>query len=151
MLHAATMLLGLWIILLLLTLPTTAAGASEAALGAAMITALAVRAGGASGAFSGAPRSIVGAISGIGGVIAAAIATVRAALAADVTLSPGLVRIRVDAADGIDAAEVVASIGSAPGLCVVALDKDGVLAHALNEDNVDVTRVRAMIARRKQP
>jgi hypothetical protein len=145
------MLLGLWIILLLLTLPATALGVAQAALGAALATAMALRAGGASRAFSRSARSVVGLLTRNGVVIGSAIATIRAALAADVTLSPGLVRIRVANEDGSDAEDVVAKIGAAPGFCVVSAERDSVLAHALNENSVDVTRVRAMLAKGTTP
>lgn len=145
MIRAATMLLGLWIILLLMTLPVTAMGAAQAGLGALVATALAMRAGGASRAFSRLPWSVAALVFRLGGVVGAAAATIRAALAADVTLSPALVRIRLGSNDGIDGADAVAKIGVASGLSVVALAKDSLLAHALNEDNVDIARVRAML------
>lgn len=151
MIRAATMLLGLWIVLLLMTLPATAIGAAQAGLGAVLATVLAMRAGGASRVFSHLPQSVAALALRLGGVIGAGIATIRAALAADVTLSPALVRIRLDANEGIDGADAVAKIGAASGLSVVALDKDSLLAHALNEDSVDIARVRAMLTEGRRP
>jgi multisubunit Na+/H+ antiporter MnhE subunit len=139
------MLLGLWAVLLLLTLPTTAVGVAQAAVGATAATILALRGGGATDAFTRMPRNLAKFAARIGERMGGAATLVGSALAADIKLCPGLVRIHVDG--GADVAEAVAVIGTTPGQFVISFDNDSVLAHALNEDSIDVARARADVAK----
>ena len=95
MLHAAAMFLGLCVVWLLATQRfATVDDLGVAVVVALMCTAIGMRAAGASAAFARAPRAIYTVIARLGSVLAGAGATVRAALAADVTLKPALVRVR---------------------------------------------------------
>jgi multisubunit Na+/H+ antiporter MnhE subunit len=56
---------------------------------------------------------------------------IRAALQADVTLHPALVRVR---APDASAGRLAAAIGGTPGATIVAEDADGVLIHVIDEN-----------------
>ena len=138
MLHAAAMLTGLCMLWLLFTQhwnpPADAAIAAGAALTAATAAA---RLGGIGGAFARAPQTLLLALSRSGEVLSGAAATIRAAIAADIKLKPALVRVKTRA--GAAAKAVFADmINAVPGIVVVETDAEGMLAHVLNEDSMDV-------------
>ena len=138
MLHAASLLTGLWIIWLL----ATGGWRSNEDLAISGLAALccvvfAWRAGGVSGALSRAPAAALRAISRIGAVFSGALSTMRAAIAADVTLRPALVPVKSRARRPNQRAAFGAMISATPGMAVVDVDPDGLLVHVLNEDAVD--------------
>jgi multisubunit Na+/H+ antiporter MnhE subunit len=137
MLHAAAMLLGFFGLWLLttqryLSVPEMFLGFGAAAL----CVLLALRLGGAGAAFVRAPRAAYGVVLRFNAVIAGALSTIRAALAADVTLKPALVRIRTRGR-GEERAAFADLLSAAPGMVVVETDAEGFLAHVLEEDGVD--------------
>lgn len=136
MLHAAAMLTGLCMVWLLLTQQWHSPTEMIVAVGAAFIAATcAARLGGIGGAFARAPLVLVIAVSRLGAVLGGASATVRAALAADITMKPGLVRMRTKANAAAQAvfADLVSAV---PGIVVVETGTEGLLAHTINEDTV---------------
>lgn len=137
MLHAAAMLCGFIALWLLTTQRLTSAQDAVVAVIAALIcVVLATRLGGVSGAFARSPRALYGVVSRLGSVLAGATATIRSALAADVTLKPALVRIRTRGR-GDERAAFADLLSAAPGMAVVETDAEGFLVHVLNEDDVD--------------
>jgi multisubunit Na+/H+ antiporter MnhE subunit len=62
-----------------------------------------------------------------------ALRTLRAALAADITLSPALLRLRSRADDDSAAANLAAMISATPGSVVVGADSGSLLVHVINE------------------
>ncbi len=143
MLHAAAMLTGLCILWLLLAHPTTRglpADLAVAAAAALLTLAAAARLGGIGGAFARAPRLFIIALSRLGRVLGGTRAIVRAALAADITLKPALIRVRTKS--GAAAQAVLADMMSAaPGMVVVDAGADGLLAHVIDEDSVDTEAI----------
>jgi multisubunit Na+/H+ antiporter MnhE subunit len=71
---------------------------------------------------------------------------VRAAVAADVTVKPALVRIKTRSAEPFAAAAVADLISAVPGMVVVETDDDGLLVHVINEDKVDAADLGALEA-----
>lgn len=137
MLHAAAMLFGFVVLWLLTTqhLSSVQDGVI-AAVAAAVCTMLAWRLGGVGGAFVRAPRAMYSTIARMGSVMGGAVSTIRAALAADVTLKPALVRIKTRGR-GDERAAFADLLSAAPGMVVVETDAEGFLAHVLDEDSVD--------------
>ena len=82
-------------------------------------------------------RRALRALSRIGAVFSGALSTMRAAIAADVTLRPALVRVKSRARRPNQRAAFGAMISATPGMAVVDVDPDGLLVHVLNEDAVD--------------
>lgn len=135
MLHAAAMLFGLFA----LGLAVTQGWASQEEAALVLVAAI-VSVGAAfwlggvrKNPFSTAPQFLVLIASRSGAVVRGALSTIRAALAADVTLRPALVSVRGEAAG---AAKAAASdlISAVPGSVVVETDGDGMLVHVMNED-----------------
>lgn len=58
--------------------------------------------------------------------------------------APVFVRLKLRPADPVGAAAVVTAIGGAPGVVVVDADAGSLLAHALNEADVDVAALQAL-------
>ncbi len=148
MLHAASMLTGLWIIWLLVA----GGWRTNADLLISVVAALACllfawRAGGVSGAISRLPAALTRAASRMGAVLGGALATLRAAIAADVTLNPALVRVKSRARAQEERAAFGAMISATPGMAVVDADPDGLLVHVLNEDAVDADDLGRLEAR----
>lgn len=154
MLHAASMLTGLWIIWLLVTGGWTSnEELAVSALATLVCVVFAWRAGGVSGAMTRLPADVVRASQRMGAVIGGAIATMRAAIAADVTLKPALVRVKSRAQSQEQRAAFGAMISATPGMAVVDVDPDGLLVHVLNEDAVDAEdlgRLEAQIIGRRE-
>jgi multisubunit Na+/H+ antiporter MnhE subunit len=139
MLHAAAMLAGLFVLALLLTQGWMSRDHAALAFGAALVSiGLALVLGGVrKNPFSAAPQLAVLTISRAGAILTGALGAIRAALAADVTLKPALVRVRADAADGFAQAASADLISAAPGSVVVETDSDGMLVHVLNEEGAE--------------
>jgi len=143
MLHAAAMLLGLAILWFLATLRF--GGALELAGAACAVlacVALSARAGGL-GAFARAPRLAWTFVLRAGSVLHGALATIRAAIAADVSLKPALIRIRTRSR-GADRAVMAGLLSTTPGMVLVDSDPEGFLAHVMNEDSVDAGDLGAL-------
>lgn len=148
MLHAAAMLTGLWIFWLLLTQRWHSPLELGVGVGAAALcVALALRGGGVGEAFARAPATLMLALSRVGALLQGAFATVRAAVAADVTLKPALVRVKTRARRSEERAAFASMISATPGMAVVDADTDGMLVHVLNEDEVDAVDLGALEAR----
>jgi multisubunit Na+/H+ antiporter MnhE subunit len=147
MLHAAAMLTGLCILWLLLTQhAATPADAAWAAATAVLVLTAAARLGGIGGAFARAPRVALIALSRAGQVLGGARAVMRAALAADITLKPALIRVKTKSSPVAQA--VLADLVSAvPGIVVVDAGAEGLLAHVINEDAVDAAALARLEAR----
>jgi multisubunit Na+/H+ antiporter MnhE subunit len=76
--------------------------------------------------------------------IAQALRVARAALAADVTLSPALVRVRLTKQGETHAAAFGLAASAAPGMALVELEGETALLHVVREDDVDPDEVRAL-------
>lgn len=73
-------------------------------------------------------------------------AAARAAIAADVTLRPALVRIRTRRQSDASRAALAHFISAAPGGVTVDVDGEGMLAHVLQEDTLDAPELAALEA-----
>lgn len=140
MLHAATLLIGLWVVWLVLTqgwsTPEIAIGGGVALLCAAISARLGgIGRGGR--AFAYAPRLILLALGRTRAVLSGAFSTLRAGLAGDVTLQPALVRVRLRPASDFTRAALADLISAAPGAVVVEADADGLLVHVLDEEAIE--------------
>jgi multisubunit Na+/H+ antiporter MnhE subunit len=149
MLHAAAMLAGFFGIGLLLTQGWMSRDLIAVTSGVALATvALALLLGGVrKNPFSTAPQFITLIVSRLGAVLRGALATTRAALAADVTLRPALVRVRADEAGPFAHAGAADAISAAPGSVVVETDSEGMLVHVLNEEATDSAALTAVQSR----
>lgn len=151
MLHAAAMLAGLAIIWLI-GAPHAHFSQDVVFAGTAVVcsVAIAARLGGVSpNAFASAPQFVLLSISRFGAVLRGALSTMRAALAADVTVKPALVRMRTRATTPFGIAAFADMISAAPGAVVVETDDDGLLVHVIDEDSVDgaaLARLDAQVA-----
>src|SRR5690606_33333138 len=107
--------------------------------GAVALAALAAawRFGGVGRTFEQAPRLAIVTVMRVGAVLRGAVATLRAALAADVTLNPALVRVKTRARDPSDRAAFAGMISATPGMAVVETEPDGMLVHLTEEDAID--------------
>lgn len=150
MFEAAAMLTGLWVLWLLLTQQWS--GAEQLAYGAVAALACVVAAARFSrlrgaGPFSRALPLLVFAISRAGAVARGAGATVRAAIAADVTLRPALVRVKTRPASDAARAAFASLLSATPGMVVVDADDASMLAHVLHEDAIEPSALVALEAR----
>lgn len=148
MLHAAAMLTGLFLIWIALT--QRAFSLADMGLAAAIALACVVvawRFGGVGRAFARSPLLLWLRLSRAGAVLAGAVATVRAAIAADVTLKPALVRVRSRVTGQGARAALAEMISATPGQVVVEADADGLLLHVNDEDGVDPAELGAVEAR----
>jgi len=137
MLHLLTLFTGFSLVFAV----ATQAGASPqrwllVLVAAAVSAGFAARAGGASGAFTRAPQAMAMWVMRTPAMMAEALATVRAAVAADVSLKPALVRVRGSGA-----------IGASPGPVVINTDGESTLLHVLDEDRMDASARSASQAR----
>lgn len=71
-------------------------------------------------------------------------AAARAAIAADVTLRPALVRIRTRRQSDASRSALAHFISAAPGGVIVDIDGDGMLAHVLQEEALDAPQLAAL-------
>jgi len=152
MLHAAAMLAGLSTIWLLLTQDWATPVDIVWAVGAALVCVLVgVRFGGLgkTGPFLRAPQTFLILLTRSGAVMRGALATVRAAIAADVTVKPALVRVKWRTPNVDERAAFAGLVSAAPGAVVVETELDGVLVHVTNEDAIDAedfSRIEAQVA-----
>jgi multicomponent Na+:H+ antiporter subunit E len=148
MLHAAAMLIGLTILGLLALERGVSLEALAAAGAIAFVCVLfAARFGGLARTGFSAPQVMVLALGRVGAVVRGAITTVRAAVAADVTLNPALVRVRTRASGAFTKAMLADLMSAAPGTVVVEADVDSALIHVNDEDGVDSAEIGALEAR----
>ncbi len=137
MLHAAAMLLGLCIIWLLATQQFGSVGDfAAAAAAAALCTFVAARTTGVSRAFARAPRALFTVFARAGAVLRGCLTTMGAALAADISIKPALVRVLTRGRNP-DRAAFADMLGATPGMAVVETDAEGLLVHVMNEDAID--------------
>jgi multisubunit Na+/H+ antiporter MnhE subunit len=138
MLHAAAMLIGLFALgLLAFGRGVTLEALMLAGAGALVCVAFAARFGGISRSPFSAPHMLALFAARAGAVVRGALTTIRAAIAADVTLKPALVRVRTRGAEPFAKTVLADLIGAAPGALVVEADADGALVHVTDEDSVD--------------
>lgn len=138
MLHAAAMLCGLAV--LWIAVSQRASSPQDwaiAAIVSLLCVAVSLRFGGASSAFARAPRLLALSVARAGAVVRGSLATLRAALSADVTMKPALVRVRSRAQRASDRASFANMISATPGMAVVETDADGLLVHVIDEDAID--------------
>lgn len=138
MLHAAAMLIGLAVLWIAATQHASSPQDWLVAAAVAIAcTGVALRFGGAGSAFARAPRLWALSIARVGAVVRGALATLRAAVSADVTMKPALVRVRSRATRSAERASFANMISATPGMAVVETDADGLLVHVLDEDAID--------------
>lgn len=151
MVHAAAMLTGLWVLWLLLTQswdsPLALALGGAVALACVLIAARFGVFQGGGGAFARAPQLMVLTLARGGEVLRGAMSVMRAAIAADVTLKPALVRVRTRATTDLARATMADMLSAAPGALVVDADPEGFLVHVLDEDAIDVVALGDLEAR----
>ncbi len=137
MLSAVSMALGVSVLWLLLTQQWSTPVDFAVALAVGLIALVSTaRVGGPSPAFTRLPSVLLALFRRIGTVIGGAMATLRAALAADIILKPGLVRVKSSLA-GRDASAFSGMVTMAPGAAVIDTDDEGMFVHVLNEDLID--------------
>jgi multisubunit Na+/H+ antiporter MnhE subunit len=79
---------------------------------------------------------------------AGALSVARAAISADVTMRPGLIKVAIPSADPVARAQAASAIGQGPGALCVALVPDAVLAHVIDEER---QTAEALVARAGLP
>jgi len=139
MLRAAAAFLGSLLIWLLVSQRMNSLADVALALGAAL-TVVVVGAhfgGGVSAAFARAPQMLALGLSRVKTVLAGAGAVMRAAVAADIKLTPGLVRLKTRSADDLTRADLATMIGGTPGNVVMEADAEGLLIHVMDEHEMD--------------
>jgi multisubunit Na+/H+ antiporter MnhE subunit len=118
------------------------------------VTLVALRLGGVSSVFARMPRLLGLSLQQTGAALGGGWRTLRAALAADVTLAPALVRVKTRLARGDEQASLVSALSVAPGMVVVDADSDGLLVHVMNEGEVDAAelgRIEYALASDRRP
>lgn len=137
MLHAAAMLIGIFVLWMLgAQLGQAPTELALAGVVAVVCVSAAARFGGVGGQFASAPALLLSWPARLSGVCLGALRTIRAALAADVKLRPALVRVKTQARASVNGV-LSTMVSGRPGLAVVAADAEGLLVHVLNEDQVD--------------
>ncbi|GAM98829.1 Na(+)/H(+) antiporter subunit E [alpha proteobacterium U9-1i] len=150
MLHAAAMLAGLSTVWLVLTQRWSTPLDFALALSASFVcVVIASRFGGLgrTGPFLRVAPGMALALSRSGAVMRGALATMRAALAADVTLNPALVRVKWRVPDAHTRAVFADLVSAAPGAVVVETEMDGALVHVMNEDAVEAAELSRLETR----
>lgn len=138
MLHAAAMLIATGIIWLLMTERWSSAEDFGAAVGAGAACVFAAwRLGGVGGDFARPARMLQLALARVGSVARGALSVLRAGAAADVTLTPALVRVKPRAARAADRVAFANMIGATPGSVVVDVDAEGLLVHVIDEEAIE--------------
>ncbi|MBS0383921.1 MAG: Na+/H+ antiporter subunit E [Proteobacteria bacterium] len=143
MLQASALFLGvfgLWLGLQQRFDAATIAGGALAALACVRMTARLPHLG--RGTFTRMPQLAAVQVARLGSAFAEALTTIRAAIAADVKLTPALVRVRTRTDDALSTATLAAWIGAAPGAVVIATDSDGLLVHVNNESDERFANMR---------
>lgn len=148
MLHAAAMLIGLFIVALfaLSQRPLGEALALAAGLSVAC-TLYAARFGGISASIFSAPQALALGVARFAAVAEGALKTIRSAIAADVTLKPALVKVKSGARRGLARVVMADLVSSAPGAVVVDVESDGAFVHVTDEDSIDAAELGALEAR----
>jgi multisubunit Na+/H+ antiporter MnhE subunit len=150
MINAAAMffiLWGLWLLLAQQGLSLQALGVGAGVALACVIIAARLGAVSGRGAYAYALR-LLGFVAGRAGVVVSgALSAMRAAVAADVTLKPALVRIKTRATTALSQAVLADLISAAPGAVVVEADAAGLLVHVLDEDSIDAQALSQFEAR----
>lgn len=148
MLHAAAMLLGIFALGLLVigvgVSPETPAAAGGVAI---VVTLLAAHFGGTRDNAFAAPQLGLLGVARARDAIGGAFSTLRAAGAADVTLKPALVRVKVRTDDARAQAALADQLSAAAGAVVIDVDADGLLVHVLDEDAIDGGEIGGLEAR----
>lgn len=148
MLHAAAMLIGLFALgLIALSRGVSAETVAGAAALAVASVAFAARFGGLGRTAFSAPQFVALSLARAGAVLRGTFSTIRAAVAADVTLKPALVRVRTRASGAFAQAAFADLMSAAPGVVVVEADAEGALVHVTNEDGVDAAEIGVLEAR----
>jgi multisubunit Na+/H+ antiporter MnhE subunit len=150
MINAAAMFItlwGLWLLLAQQGVGPQALGVGAGVAAACVIVAARLGALSGRGAYAHAPHLIGFAAGRAGVVVAGALGAVRAAIAADVTLKPALVRIKTRAQTALSQAALADLISAAPGAVVVEADAGGLLVHVLDEDAIDAPALSRFEAR----
>jgi multisubunit Na+/H+ antiporter MnhE subunit len=144
MLQAAAMLVGLWAAWLLLSqAPLTLENLAVAAAAAALCAAVSVRFGGVRDL--GAPLGVAWRrLRRAPETFRAALSTARAAIAADISLRPALIRIKPRQGRVAVKAAFAEAISANPGWIAVESDADGLLAHVLDEEAVEPHQISAL-------
>lgn len=138
MLHAAAMLCGLAVLWMLVTQRASSPQDwAIAAVASLACVAVALCFGGVSRAFGRAPRLLMLNVARVGAILRGTLSTLRAAVSADVTMKPALVRVRTRAQDVSERASFANMISATPGMVVVEADADGLLVHVIDEDAID--------------
>lgn len=138
MLHAAAMLIGTCVLWLLATQRWNSADGLTLAVASALACVfLTARFGGIGGGFAEVPRAAALITGRAVAVLRAAFDTARAAAAGDVTLQPGLIRVRTRSADPEVRTAFAAIVSATPGMAAVELDGEGALVHVMNENDVE--------------
>jgi multisubunit Na+/H+ antiporter MnhE subunit len=148
MLRAAAAFAGLFLIWLLTTQHVGSGDFAIAALAVAGALLLGAHfGGGVSGGFVHAPRLVLLGLSRVNTVLAGAASTVRAALAADVALTPGLARLKTRSADADARADLATLVSTSPGAVVVEADAEGLLIHLIDESAAEASDLGELEAR----
>ncbi len=144
MLHVAAMFIGMALLAALL-----APDQLWMVFGAAVASVLAsVWLGGVSRSPWRLPAMVSQFAMRFGATLQGAVAVARAALAADVSLKPALVRLRAPG-DSNSLAALAGMISAVPGAIVVETDAEGFLIHVINEDKLNAEHLSAVIDRAK--
>ncbi len=150
MAHGAVLFIGFFVVWACATLggawpPAVTLGAGAAA--AAFVTALAARMGALDreGArhFARAAMSFARSVPRWPSMFLSALGVMGAAIGVR-RVRPGYVRLKLRPHDSAGLAAVVEALSAAPGLLVVDADAGSLLAHALDEDAVDVATLKAL-------
>ncbi len=150
MVNAAAMFItlwGLWLLLAQQGLGAQALGVSAAVSALCVIIAARLGAVGGRGVYTHAFQLLAFVFGRAGTVVAGALGAMRAAIAADVTLKPALVRIKTRATTALSQAALADLISAAPGAVVVEADAGGLLVHVLDEDAIDAPALTRFEAR----
>jgi hypothetical protein len=86
-------------------------------------------------------------LSRVNTVLAGAASIVRAALAADVALTPGLARLKTRSADADARADLATLVSTSPGAVVVEADAEGLLIHLIDESAAEASDLGELEAR----
>jgi multisubunit Na+/H+ antiporter MnhE subunit len=144
MLQAAAMLVGLWAAWLLLTQAPLSPEQIGVGLVVACVCALVrVRFGGWRD-LAAPPGIVLQRLRRAPETFRAALNTTRAAIAADISLRPGLIRIKPRPGRAAARAALANAISDSPGWMTVESDADGLLAHVLDEEAVEPHQISAL-------
>lgn len=145
MLHAAAMLIGLFAVGMLAIGRWTAEAATLIGLASLACVLVSARLGLVGpNALSSGPQHVLLALGQAGAAVRGALTTIRAAVAADVTLKPALVRVKSRTQRNLAQAAFANLVSAASGRVVVDTDADGLLVHVNDEDAIDASELGAI-------